>query len=551
MVRNRKRQDLSKDDDQTTKDQTAAKDATKTPDGGGRKPDQRHSRTNFRNIIKVPNDQELTLHHRYQQYLDDDKKPDLLTFRNKPNLIHVLIVAEKSSVASRIAGALEKKFGTKKFRLKKFRFKKFLIYFEIEGIFQGCPALFIITGLQGHVSSRDFPKKYSEWTSCEPIYLFDAETSKYGVDYRNRVVETLEYLAYDIDIVQFWLDNDMEGESICFEVIDVIYNIMNIVDFKQFYRYRFSSLEFKDIIKAFSNKPKQLDVRLALACEAKHIFDLKVGVAFTRQLTNNLAETLKVNRKAVVSFGPCQNPTMALVIERELEIERFVPQKYYVIAADVVFNNNKKVFGVYLDNENTKFNSKEEAEEVRKRIKGNAFIDSIGTRIEEEQGPAGLNTLRMLKYATMNLGIGSGEAMAVAQRLYMKGMISYPRTETTDYGDHNFTPVVEYFSKSKDKSIQSICTQLLTKKELAARQGEDFEEHTPIMPTMRPSIFLEGKYKCLYDFIMRYYLAGIADKSQVLKQDVSIKIGEFEFIYQSSSIENEGFKSILEQDIAV
>lgn len=317
-------------------------------------------RTFYKNILKINNDTELLIEDRYRSYLKDKDKPHVNKYNCSHAYLSVLIVAEKPSVARRIAEALkihfDKPFTTCTTKLSTF---------EIYGRYRGLDAHFTITGLQGHVLNRDFPESVADWKSIEPIKLFETPTYKYGIGRDNSFVSHLEDLAKGIDIVMFWLDYDMEGENICFQVLDVIHNKINQLDFRQYYRVQFSSLEYNDIIKAFYKKDESLNADIALRAEAKHIFDLKVGVAFTRQLTNTLKKELGPKSNAIVSFGPCQNPTLALVVKRYEEIKNFKERSWFIVTAELLIktkSEEKSIKFVY-SGPNCEFKSQQEAKD--------------------------------------------------------------------------------------------------------------------------------------------------------------------------------------------
>ena len=77
-----------------------------------------------------------------------------------------------------------------------------------------------MTSVAGHVFSRDFPQSYSNWEGTNPIELFDADTVKVEANPSAKVITHLQKEARDCDYLILWLDNDKEGENICFEVID-------------------------------------------------------------------------------------------------------------------------------------------------------------------------------------------------------------------------------------------------------------------------------------------------------------------------------------------
>ena len=139
---------------------------------------------------------------------------------------------------------------------------------------------------------------------------------------------------------------------------------------------------------------------------------------------------------SLISYGPCQVPTLAFCVNRHDEIEVFKPTPYWTLAA---------VVAPYGDNFSRQYLNVDwmgEREFNHGKIKGlyNSLKDAKqGTVISIKKSnkstakPKALNTVEMLKVASSKLGMGPHMAMQYAERLYTQGYISYPRTETNQY----------------------------------------------------------------------------------------------------------------------
>ena len=88
-----------------------------------------------------------------------------------------------------------------------------------------------MTAVTGHVKTTDFPKYYQNWESIAPRELFDVETEKKEANPKSRIVRHLEKEAKGCTYLVLWLDNDREGENICFEVKDTCLKFMKSADF--------------------------------------------------------------------------------------------------------------------------------------------------------------------------------------------------------------------------------------------------------------------------------------------------------------------------------
>ena len=141
----------------------------------------------------------------------------------------------------------------------------------------------------------------------------------------------LSHLAKGKDVIVLWLDNDREGENICFEILDVIFDKLNSNPFRRIYRARFYSLVESEIRNAYNSVDVGPDHALSMAVDGRQILDLKVGVAFTRYQSMYLKEKYVEFKDKVVSYGPCQTPTLGLVVARDKNIEGFTPRKYHKV----------------------------------------------------------------------------------------------------------------------------------------------------------------------------------------------------------------------------
>jgi DNA topoisomerase-3 len=127
------------------------------------------------------------------------------------------------------------------------------------GTIFGQHARFKITSVTGHIFCRDFPPKYADWYQCDPIELFDALTLKrevppaYQASPDNNLVSHLKKEAEGCSYLVLWLDNDKEGENICFEVVDITSAHLLKLNGQQIFRAKFSSIARRDIIHAFES----------------------------------------------------------------------------------------------------------------------------------------------------------------------------------------------------------------------------------------------------------------------------------------------------------
>ena len=159
-----------------------------------------------------------------------------------------------------------------------------------------------------------------------------------------------------MDFLVLWLDNDREGENICFEVIDICERVMNQIPKgfdRNIYRARFSSLVKQDLRDAFYNIHEEPNYNESLSVDARQIIDLKIGVVFSRFQTIYFTKKYQHLSDKMISFGPCQTPTLGFCVRRSDDILKFEPKPYYKINVDVAKDGEDQLFTLEWDQEKT------------------------------------------------------------------------------------------------------------------------------------------------------------------------------------------------------
>jgi DNA topoisomerase III len=134
---------------------------------------------------------------------------------------------------------------------------------------------------------------------------------------------------------------------------------------------------------------------------------------------------------SVVSFGPCQTPTLALCVKRHDDILSFVPKKFWTLKTSVKIDGGPTL---QFQSDRGRIWEKKKAIDIKESIKKtDAKVIKVAVDKKSIQRPLAMNTVEMLKCASRILGMSPNQAMHVAERLYINGYISYPRTETTKY----------------------------------------------------------------------------------------------------------------------
>ena len=447
------------------------------------------------------------------------------------NILNILMIAEKPSIARTIAKILSKH----KSNLDDFTDRENWCLFEFKGYFKGKFANFVVSSVAGHLYQTEFLRKHQNF-NMDPVELFDVPTVKTECDNDSFITaDWLKDLARGKDILCLWLDCDREGENICYEVIHNTLPYMNKKGYQQVYRAIFSSLTKEDITKSFEQIENYPDNNLSLSVDAREVIDLKVGVSLTRFLTQNILHCLidiPVKCKCL-SYGPCQTPTLWFCVNRQKELEK-QNLTYYKIYIELLVEEGHYV-KIFLNKDYKDLNEVISIIRNIKKHKKNLEIKKLRTEKRQREHPSGLNTSNMLKISSTQLGLSPQATMNIAEKLYTKGYITYPRTETTQYASsYDFIENLNKFSKNKKykKDISKLMESIEETDSSILSGGTDVGDHPPITPARNPREgALKGKELDLFELICQYYFAS-------LSPDL-----EYENITYEFEIENEIYNS--------
>ncbi|KAK4800236.1 hypothetical protein SAY86_025601 [Trapa natans] len=445
----------------------------------------------------------------------------------------VLMVAEKPSIAVSIASVLSRgQMSTRKGATD---------VHEFNAMFLGFRAQYKVTSVIGHVFSVDFPAAYQDRTATDPLDLFQAQVVKSAANPKAHIPRHLSQEARGCTHLVLWLDCDREGENICFEVIECSGFTMNSRN-GRVYRARFSSISEKDILKAMDNlvEPNRNE---ALAVDARQEIDLKVGVAFTRFQTNYFQGKYGNLDARVISYGPCQTPTLGFCVQRYLQISTFKPEKFWTLHPYIFQNGHE----VKLEWERQKLFDVNVGMMFQKLVLEDGILDvtEISEKQESKGRPVGLNTVNLLKVASSALGFGPQMAMQLAERLYTQGFISYPRTESTAYpSSFDFRGTLA--ALVNNPTTGSYAEKLLSEGFQKPRGGVDVGDHPPITPVKSAKEDMLGIDAWrLYQYVCQHFLGSVSPDCKYIRTRVEFTIGGESFHCTGQRTVVEGFTYIM------
>lgn len=423
--------------------------------------------------------------------------------------ITVLHVAEKPSIAQAIANGLAQG-STKSSKGKSLPVHEFTGP-DFPKAPHASSCTHRVTSVAGHVFALEFTSEFQSWDSVDPAELFTAKTIRKPC--QGSVVKHLQAESRNVDFIVLWMDCDREGENINFEVLSICQNLMKTgsssSNYDRVYRAYFSAINPSDIQKAYKvlGKPDQ---NQALSVDARQELDLKVGVAFSRFQTRYFQGRYGDLDSAVLSYGPCQTPTLGFCVQRYIDIETFKSEPYWFL--ELAINKRARSLKAQWDSGRS-FNKNHVLQMVDSALENGpvAKVTAVITKEKKQGRPLPLNTVGLLKACSKALGIGPHAAMQTAERLYLSGYLSYPRTESTAY-PKSFDIKGMLQEQISDSRWGSYVRQLLSSGGVTkARGGVDMGDHPPITPCRSArGGELSGDMARIYEFVVRHCIASVS-----------------------------------------
>lgn len=385
-----------------------------------------------------------------------------------------------------------------------------------------------VVGLRGHIVGLDYPEEYNSWTKINPKDLIRIKPEKKVI--MKSITSALEHLAKGVDEIIIATDYDREGELIGVEAIDIV---KKVAQDARFSRAHFSALTKADIERAFEELA-EIDYALAQSAETRQIIDLAWGASLTRFIS--LASS-RVGRD-FLSVGRVQSPTLALIVDREREIDDFVPKPFWEIIA--TFEKGIEFTGRHSQG---RFWNEVDAKAVFKKVNGTktGSVTLYEVKEEKERPPVPFNTTIFLAEAN-RIGFSASRAMSIAEDLYTSGWISYPRTDNTVYPPTlNLRAVLE---RLVDSSFRKEAKELLERKKIVPTRGKSFAtDHPPIHPVRgAKKNKIRGDNWKIYELICRRFLATVAPPSVVKTSNAEIDVKKEVFLCKGREILDMGWR---------
>ena len=397
-----------------------------------------------------------------------------------------------------------------------------------------------VVASMGHI--RDLPKSKLgvDEKTFEPQYI--------NIRGKGDLIKSLKKDAKAAKKVFLATDPDREGEAIAWHlahILDIPEDAQNRVTFNEI---------TKPAVQKAIKEPRTIDKNLVDAQQARRVLDRIVGYKMSPVLWKKVRRGL--------SAGRVQSVAVKLIVDRENEIEKFIPEEYWNIYANLLDKESKKKFVAKFYGKNGKkldLHKQEEVDEILKAIENAKFIVEEVKKGERKRTPAPpFTTSTMQQEASRKLGFTLKKTMSVAQGLYegvkipergTVGLITYMRTDSTRISEE---------------------ARKVAKQEIVKQYGEEYYEnryyktkadsqdaHEAIRPTyidVNPEDIKESlnkdQYK-LYKLIYNRFLASQMAPAVFNTISATIDANNYTFKANGQSIKFKGFMALYVEGVDV
>ncbi|KAI7367617.1 DNA topoisomerase III [Hortaea werneckii] len=440
-------------------------------------------------------------------------------------MTRILCVAEKPSIARAISNHL----GGGNATTRSIQHNVYVKNYDFNYNFQAWgPCQVTVTSVSGHLLSNDFASQYRKWTSCEPSELFEARIETYVDDSHKPIAENIKRQARNAHKLFIWTDCDREGENIGTEIRQVAQQAnQRFNDPSNTVRARFSNVERAHMIHA-AQHPIELDEMQANAVYSRIELDLRIGASFTRKLTLSLQQLLQQSnggdRPQVISYGSCQFPTLGFVVERYFRVRNFVPETFWSIQ---VVHRKEDINVNFRWSRNHLFDRAAVVILYERCLAARtARVTKVQTKPTSKWKPLPLTTVELQKCGSRFLRMSSDRVMALAEKLYQGGWISYPRTETDQFDrGMNLQAIIQ--KQTQGGPWAPFAQDLVNGGFSWPRNGKNNDKaHPPIHPVnfVSPGQLSFEEQK-VHEFVVRRFLACCSEDAKGSKTEISILYG--------------------------
>ena len=391
-----------------------------------------------------------------------------------------------------------------------------------------------VVASMGHI--RDLPKSklgINIENNFEPEYI--------NIRGKGDLIKELKKDAKNAKKVYLATDPDREGEAIAWHLS----NILN-VDEKKVTRVTFNEITKTAVQKAIK-EPRDIDINLVDAQQARRVLDRIVGYKISPVLWKKVRRGL--------SAGRVQSVAVKLIVDREEEIEKFIPEEYWNIYAELLNEKTKKKFEAKFygkAGQKQEMHSREEVDKILSAIKKATYIIEEVKKSEKKRTPAPpFTTSTMQQEASRKIGFSIKKTMSVAQGLYegvkiqdkgTVGLITYMRTDSTRISEEARATAKTYITETYGKDYYENRYYKTNKEVQDAHEGIR-PTYAELEPEKIKDSLTKDQYK-LYKLIYNRFMASQMASAIYDTMSVTINANDYTFKANGQNLKFKGFMTL-------
>ncbi|QMS85402.1 type I DNA topoisomerase [Candidatus Xianfuyuplasma coldseepsis] len=354
---------------------------------------------------------------------------------------------------------------------------------------------------------------------------------------KKKVVADLKKAVHKTDEVFLATDPDREGEAISWH----LFQTLDIGD-RPTHRVIFNEITRDRVLEAFEH-PRDIDYNLVSSQETRRILDRIIGFKLSKLLQN------KIKSK---SAGRVQSATLKIIVDKEKEIQAFVPEEYWKVQAQFeLFNAELAKF----NNTKVELSSEQETNELVATLDDNYLVATVEQRERKRETKLPFTTSSLQQEASNKLNFSSRKTMLIAQRLYegidlaneTVGLITYMRTDSIRLSETFSYPAIKFIEEEYGKAYKGYIRK--AKKSLNVQDA-----HEAIRPTSvfhRPKDvkqYLSRDEYNLYKLIYNRTLASLMKAAKIQVTDVLLTNQQAEFKASAQEVVFDGYLKVYTYD---
>lgn len=335
-------------------------------------------------------------------------------------------------------------------------------------------------------------------------------------------------------------DPDREGEAIAWHLWELVRDQMKLAP----KRVVFHEIT-KEAVKEAFDSPFEVDMRLVDAQQARRVLDRLVGYRISPILWQKI--------KRGLSAGRVQSVTLKLIVDREREIEKFKPEEYWTIDAELEAKKGKLLARLEkinlpagkTGNKKAKINNEKEAKQILSNLKGVEYkVSNIAKKEAKSYPPPPFTTSTLQQAASTGLGFTAKRTMILAQDLYENGLITYMRTDSVNLANSALGQIRKLVEEKYKKNYLPEKAKLFKVKSKVAQEAHEAIRPTNFQMSDAKLQTLAADAARLYDLIWKRTVACQMREAVYDQTTIDISAADYIFVARGSVVKFDGWQKV-------